>query len=300
MSERVLALHHLPVELLYEIHLFALSPALPLTCKHLHAVLKFAPTTIHAEYLIRSHQAAIAQSAEARARGLVSYALRFPICSRNVLEAIFRSPECPSAPPHQATVLPRRLFRHLAPRDEPGQPHWTDDDEPLPFLRFLYDHPRVPRIFIDSYDGYALTRAVYAGFTPLIRFLLSKGASPECKGSLPVTVAIRRKSLPLVRMLIERDYHDSAVADGPRPKKRRRLGGGAALGIESKGGRDTSSGGSASPLSGSGKRRKLGDRVAVNSDMLKMAVKCDARDIVEYFMKEKGCVPDMQTVLMMS
>lgn len=34
--------------------------------------------------------------------------------------------------------------------------------------------------------------------------------------------------------------------------------------------------------------------------MLKMAVKCDARDIVEYFMKEKGCVPDMQTVLMMS
>jgi hypothetical protein len=33
--------------------------------------------------------------------------------------------------------------------------------------------------------------------------------------------------------------------------------------------------------------------------MLKVAVKLDARDIVEYFMKEKGCVPDLQTLQMM-
>ena len=47
------------------------------------------------------------------------------------------------------------------------------------------------------------------------------------------------------------------------------------------------------------KRRKLEDRILVTSEMLRMAVKCDARDIVEYFTLEKGCIPDMQTLCMM-
>jgi len=47
------------------------------------------------------------------------------------------------------------------------------------------------------------------------------------------------------------------------------------------------------------KRRKLEDRIPVTSEMLKMAVKCDARDIVKYLILEKGCIPDMQTLRIM-
>jgi len=47
------------------------------------------------------------------------------------------------------------------------------------------------------------------------------------------------------------------------------------------------------------KRRKLEDRILVTSEMLRMAVKCDARDIVEYLTLEKRCIPDMQTLRMM-
>ncbi|RPD59659.1 hypothetical protein L227DRAFT_611866 [Lentinus tigrinus ALCF2SS1-6] len=299
MSEHTLALDHLPVELLYEIHLFALSPALPITSKHLHAVFKLAPTTIHAEWLIECWRAAADLSWPVKRDGFVSYALRFPICTRNVLEAMWRIPKLPFNPAHQVTILPRRLFRNLAPRNEPGQPPWTVDDEPIPFLRYLCTHPEVPRVVADSYDGYALTRAVYACFKPLVRVLLDLGVSPTCKQNLAVMVAIRQRNLSLVRMLIERDYRNAELNSAP-PRKRRRLGVGRASDIGSSDGREALPGGSTSTPSGSGKRRKLADRVTVNSDMLKLAVKCDARDIVEYFMKEKGCVPDMQTVLMMS
>ncbi|KAI0635593.1 hypothetical protein C8Q77DRAFT_1053453 [Trametes polyzona] len=300
---RTLALDHLPVELLYEIYTLALSPSLPLTCKHLYAVFKSAPPTLHAEFLIQRYNEFAETSASARAYGLISKVLRYPICTREVLEAILRSAHCPYIPTPQdrdrrPTILPRHLFRNLNPRDNPGQRPWTEYDEPLPFLKFLYTHPRIPYPATNSYDGYALTRAVYAEFTPLIRFLLAHEASPMCKDNLAVLVAIRRKSLPLVRMLIERDDSEaagdadsSASASGTR--KRRRLSGQASAGVESSGGA------SKGPRSKSAKRRKLEDRVSVTPDMLKAAVKCDARDIAEYLMREKGCVPDMQTVLMM-
>jgi hypothetical protein len=69
-------------------------------------------------------------------------------------------------------------------------------------------------------------------------------------------VAIRQKDLALVRMLIEREDKET----------------------------------------GTGKKRKLEDRVQVNPEMLKVAVKCDARDIVTYLTQEKGCVPDLRTL----
>lgn len=69
-------------------------------------------------------------------------------------------------------------------------------------------------------------------------------------------VAIRQKSLPMVKMLIER---------------------------------------TASGKSGM-KKRRLEDRVPVNPEMLKLAVKCKARDIVIYLTQEKHCSPDMQTL----
>ena len=124
---------------------------------------------------------------------------------------------------------------------------------------------------------------------PLVRFLLAHGAAPQCKGNLAVTVAIRKKNLALVRMLIERDGPGAACWSEPRGVKRKRMSGRQEA--------EASDGGG--PSTRNGKRRKLGDRVRVDQAMLKNAVKCDARDIVEYFMKEKGCSPDMQTVLQM-
>lgn len=201
------------------------------------------------------------------------------------------------------TELPRRLFRNLSPRPmttgkrKRGDPFpcgWTEHDDPLPFLRFLYSHPRIPRPYADSWDGYALTKAVHAEFIPLVQFLLEQDASPKEKDGLAVMVAIRRKNLPLVRLLIERDGLQSDY------KRRRTSEAGSegstgrdGLPAESSQKRDRASAGS------NAKRRKLGDRLRVNRDMLKTAAQSDARDIVEYFIQEKGCVPDLQTVLLM-
>ncbi|KAG5722990.1 High-affinity glucose transporter [Termitomyces sp. T112] len=131
---------------------------------------------------------------------------------------------------------------------------------------YLFDSPGIPKPNVNSHGGYALTKAVHAKFIPLIRFLLDYGAEPQCKNCLAIFVAIRQKDLALVKLLIERD--DSSYTDCLGTGKR--------------------------------KRRKLEDRVVVNSAMLKAAVKCDARDIVDYMAREKGCIPDMQTLHMMA
>jgi hypothetical protein len=139
---------------------------------------------------------------------------------------------------------------------------WKEGDSPLPFLNYLYNCSEISAPDINSHEGYALTKAVHSGFIPLIRFLLAHGASPACKNSLAVMVGIRRKDVSLVRMLVEKE-------SGNAGKRREN------------------------------KKGKPEDRIQVNSDMLKAAVKCGAKEIVEYFTQEKGCIPDMQTLHMM-
>jgi hypothetical protein len=111
----------------------------------------------------------------------------------------------------------------------------------------------------DSHDGYALAHAVSAGAVPLVRFLLDHGASPHRKNALAIKLAIKRRDLALVCLLIE--------PPDVCPEERRR-----------------------------GKRRKLSDRIQVDSEMLRLAVTCGAQDIAEYLMKEKRCVPDLETI----
>jgi len=195
------------------------------------------------------------------AQGVVSKALRFPLCTQDVLQRMIESLDCP--PLRLANPeLPRRLFRSLAPAFSDKRGHrWTDHDEPLPFLRYMYSHPTIPAPNPDSHDGYALTKAVYAGFIPLVQFLLDHGASPACKNGLAAMIAIRHKDLPLLKMLVERK-------DSPR-------------------------------VATKAKRRKLEDRMQVTPEMLKLAVKGDARDIVQY-LTEKGCIPDMQTLKLLA
>jgi len=103
---------------------------------------------------------------------------------------------------------------------------------------------------------------VHARYIPLVRFLLDLGASPASKKNLAVIVAITQKDLALVKMLVERE--DKASLN-----------------------------------KGTAKKRKLEDRVVLDSKMLKVALKCDAMDIVEYLTQEKGVVPDIQTLKMM-
>ena len=56
---------------------------------------------------------------------------------------------------------------------------------------------------IESHQGYPLVRAVFVGAVPVVRFLLEHGASPCRRGALPVKIAIRRRDLALVRLLVE-------------------------------------------------------------------------------------------------
>lgn len=183
--------------------------------------------------------------------------------------------------------LPRRLFRSLSPRSTTP---WTAQDQPLPFLRYLFNHPHIPTFNANYSDGYALTRAVASGFVPLVRFLLDQGASPACKDGIAVHAAIRRRNLSLVKLLIEPDSNpiragkdagidipDAVRGDGRLSGKRRRR-------LEDSGEKKSL------------KKRKLEDRVRVDQEMLRIAVACDARDIVKYFMEEKSVMPDMQTV----
>lgn len=184
--------------------------------------------------------------------------LQYPICSTDVLD-VFHRQQRQLLDGIASLELPKWPFRSLAPKErlvDGTCPKWTDREHPLPYLEYLYGIPGLPPPNANSHDGYALTKAVHAKFVPLIRFLLAHGASPKCKNGLAVMVAIRRKDLSLVRMLIERQ-------------------------------------------NGTTKRRKVEDRMHVTSDMLRVAVKCDAGEIVKYLMSEKGCIPDMQTLRLM-
>ncbi|KAK7035513.1 hypothetical protein VNI00_011806 [Paramarasmius palmivorus] len=213
----------LPVELLYEIQLWARSPALPQVNRRFHQIFSSSPPSYKAQYLYH-----------------VDDPLRYPIaCDEKVL------PLLPA--PDRSPDLPRHLFRHLSPGKKYDKSH-----HPLPLLNFLYNNSSYPPN-ANAHSGYALTKAVHAGFLPLVQFLLFHGASPAHKNGLVVTIAIRQRNLHMVKILVE-------------------------------------------PQQKGNKKRKVEDRVKISPEMLRTAVKCKAKDIVDYFTQEKGCVPDMQTL----
>lgn len=160
-----------------------------------------------------------------------------------------------------APDLPRRLFRDLRPRVRRGiSVPWSDEDKPLPFLRYLsdlYDSRSMttgpPKC--DVHEGYALTKAVAAGFVPLVKFLLGHRGDPGAKGAVAVMVAIQRKDFHMVRLLIEGDLGNSSGA----------------------------------------KRRRVPERVACTRAMLQRAARVGAQDIAQYLLA-KGVTPDMQTL----
>ncbi|KAI0034199.1 hypothetical protein K488DRAFT_77360 [Vararia minispora EC-137] len=243
----------LPVELLYEIYLFSLSESFPQTNRRIHAVFCAAPSGIHAEYILGRHLAA--QALTRSKTPIVTRALRFPLCSESVLDALLRHPSFPSLGEPGRPTLPRRLFRTLE-KNRRSQ-DWRSRHAPLPFLEYLYTHPSIPAPDIDSHDGYPLAHAVRVGHRPLIDFLLAHGADPGRNGGLAVKLAIQRRDLQLLRVLVEPD---------------------ASAGVGNR-----------------GKRRRVPDRVVLGSAHLRVAVQAQAAEVCNWLMREKGCVPDMKT-----
>ncbi|KAG6862032.1 hypothetical protein C0995_008220 [Termitomyces sp. Mi166 len=265
----VVGLESLPVEdstqhhhqLLYEVQLYALSESLPMASRRIYAVFQLSSASFRSQYLLGR---AFARGPQDMA-SIFTKILRYPMCTEDVVEQLLPLLARGGFDVKASRFdIPKRLFRSLAPKT--GSVNWKEQEPPLPFLQYLFDSPGTSKPNVNSHGGYALTKAVYARFIPLIKFLLGHGAEPQCKNYLAIFVAIRQRDLALVKLLIERD--DSPYMD--------RL------------------------VTGKRKRRKLEDRVVVNREMLKAAVKCDARDIVDYLTREKGCIPDMQTLHMMT
>jgi hypothetical protein len=252
---------------------YSLSDSLPVACKRLNAVFVNAPNTLRVEYLL-------ARCADRKPFSKVlTRALRFPACTIHVLDVLLRD-HITSANDRTAD-LPRRIFKDMSPRT-PSQPPWHAHDAPLPYLRHLFRHLAPD---VNANDGYALTRAVYAGHTPLVRFLLDHGADPACKGSIAVLIAIRRRDKEMVRTLIERDYVPPIAGVKRRLKH--------AADLEEPMAPEPAAGG------GRAKKRKLGDRIQVSKEMLRAAQDSGAEELMDYFLSEKGCVPDIKTLGMM-
>ncbi|KAF8904627.1 hypothetical protein CPB85DRAFT_962338 [Mucidula mucida] len=246
-----LGLEYLPVELLYCVQLLALSEHLPSTSHYLKNVFDSSPNSFRAQYLTRR----IVTDPVDWPPNLYSKVLRYRLCTPPVLAIICT--RCASATNlHKTTELPKHIFRRLEARRRPR----SDADEPLPFLRLIEAKPGIPPLNVNAHNGFALTMAVHASFIPLIRYLLELGANPAAKDAIAIIVAIRKKDLGLVRMLIE-----------PQQK------------------------------SSSSKRRRIPDRMQPSEypELLKVAIKMDARDIVHY-LREKGCVPDLGTIKWLS
>lgn len=280
--------------MLYEVYFFAQSEYLPLTCKRLHTVFKHAPPSVHAEYLLCRLQRLLEKSLAPKPQFLTAI-FRYPLVTEPVLSSLLTHPIVTShpylllQPPH----LPRRLFRSL-PQRQPGSIPLKERHAPLPFLRFLYNHPKIPRPNTNAHEGYALARAVLAGFVPLIEFLLDHGADPGLKGGIAVKVAIQMRDLGLVRMLVEPGYTPPTTSITASLASRRSSFG-RRIGAVGPGKGDEN----ASVASGA-KRRRMEDRMKVTPKLLQTAVRHGAMDIVDWMMNEKGCVPDMKTISLMT
>ncbi|XP_006459114.1 hypothetical protein AGABI2DRAFT_201079 [Agaricus bisporus var. bisporus H97] len=271
-------LHSLPIELLYEIQLYALSPFLPYLSHYLSCTFNESPISFRVQYLLAACTSI--NKIPLQASDVLSKALRYSLCTPSVLDSLCSKldslSKCKPAlieplDRMYTCELPRRLFRSLTLRSDGRD--WHVGDEPLPFLKHIFNKgTRFPILDPNSLQGYALTRAVHARHKPLIQFLLDIGAWPACKGGMAIKVAIKQKNLEMVKMLVERaekrrvlSCTTLAVGDGGQKHE--------------------------------GKRRGLeGGLEFAEQSMLKLAVKCNARDIIDYLAREKGIIPDMETL----
>jgi len=244
------------MQILYEIQLYSLSESLPLVCRRFYTIVKSASPFFHAQYILGR----IVREKKNSLSEIYSRALRYPICDQQVVQSIRHLvKELNFTPQEKESLvrLPARIFRNLRSGSS-----LTAPDEPLPLLRYLWDCPDIPKLDLNYPNGYPLTKAVHTKFVPLITFLLDRHASPKCHDRLAVKVAIRKKDLGLLKLLVERSSSD----------------------LDNRGKQSRN------------KRRKLSDRVPLDVELLTLAIGVGARDIVHYLHEEKGVVPNMETI----
>lgn len=252
------------------VHLHALNPFFPQTCRQTFDILHHSSPGYVARYLLTLYAAYGPNEVLVRA-------LRHPVCTLDVAKEIKRiwdlrrgvklptpdrlerdkiPPETPrhSRPPLRCPELPRRVFRAIS----------FDPAKPIdPLILYLFE---AYSPLANSHKGYALCRAVLTDNIQLAKFLLARGADPSIKACLAVDIAIQMRNLPMVKLLVERQPgEDTSAAKDEEDKV---AGGGR--------------------LKRRYKRPKLMDRIVIDSRLVELAMKKGAEDVVEYFVHEKG------------
>lgn len=180
-------------------------------------------------------------------------------------------------------------IRFYTPLSPPGHPVSTPNLSPSA-PRELFT------VNVNAHGGAALTLSSAHGAHRLVRDLLERGADPKSKGGMAVRAAIRRKDVDLVRMLVERSPEKT-----DSPSRISRIGH-LDANAQNVGDRNERGHAPYSPPKDrerpapSTKRRRLLDRVEITPDLVGEAMRLDARDIVNYFVLEKGCSPDIRTL----
>lgn len=277
------------VQIVQYIHILSLSPYFPQTSRYINSVLSTASSAFVAKYLLDLYSVYGPSDILVRA-------LRHPICDIYVTKDIRRiwdrrrgfievqlraisdksgeedgddpAPPEVTAPPLTCSELPRRLFRQNVP------PSASEDI--IPLLTYLFETYKPSP---NSHKGYPLCRAILTSNKPLVQFLLSKGADPSIKDNLAVQIAISKRDLDLVKMLVERPRVDpTAQDDGSNDTEFVRE-------------HDQRSPLKRSPLKkieASNKRARLSDRINIDQKLVQLAMESGTKEIVQYFVHEKG------------
>lgn len=275
-----------------------MSPALPLTSVQIFRQLASPPPSLAARFLLAYHRSAPTSD-------LLARVLRHGVCSLATFQAVERLWHERRARSSGAPVklemneLPKRFFRHVL---EPGSEPARVRDNLLPFLDYLFANYRPCP---SSHKGYPLCGSIteHPASLPLTRYLLNKGADPSLKDGYAVILAIDKRDLDLVRMLVEGGWEKGGQTGGKRKR---------AAGDEGE------------PANQSPKRRKKADRVAITSKMrayshalcrrwrcwrpdeadsatpctlvpVSVSLKRKNQAIVDYLM-DRGAVPDLKTL----
>lgn len=164
----------------------------------------------------------------------------------------------PSTPEKQPKPSRPALSVHRLPRrifrHRPG----PQDPAVAPIIKFLFERYDPP---VNSGQGYALQRSVLNANYELVEYLLRRGADPMIKDRLAIILAIRAKDLRMIKLLVE-----------PLP------------------GAGTFKEEADSPSTSRGKKRKIIDRVKIDSKLVREAMSATdpSEEIIHYFVNEKG------------
>lgn len=264
------------IQLLYAIHITARNASLPVTSKHLYLTFKNAPSSVKARYLLGLADKYMAMELVTTH---LTKILTYPICTQNVLQR------------YLGLLVP---YYHVDPLDT-QLPETQITSEKLalqPGIQAVFSLPKrlFRNIVADSDTAAQTTEFVeYLCSVPPVYRHLSRNVITDIRkiepftprpnvdshGGYPLIRAVQSKHIPLVRLLL--NY-------GADPTKREGLAIFTAI--------------------------KLGDlelvrllidtaEVRATEQMLSVAVKSNASDVVEWLVKAKGCIPDMKTLRLM-